>query len=82
MKRVGIAELKAHLSQHLRTVRSGREIAVVDRETPVARIVPWDVEAPLQLRKATRKPAELRLPPPLANPTDSLSLLLQDRASR
>ena len=42
MSRVGIADLKAHLSQHLRKVRAGRTLTVVDRDTPVAQIVPYD----------------------------------------
>lgn len=81
MNRVGIADLKAHLSQHLRKVRSGRTLTVVDRDTPVAQIIPYDAEAPLEVRQATRKPKDLRLPPPPSSPTDSLSVLLQDRAS-
>ena len=80
--RVGIADLKAHLSQHLRRVRGGRTITVVDRNTPVAQIVPYDAVRPLEIRRATRKPGDLRLPPPLAKATDSLAVLLQDRASR
>jgi hypothetical protein len=55
---------------------------VVDRETPVAQIVPYDFEPALEIRRATRRPADLLLPPPLAKATDSLALLLQDRASR
>jgi len=82
MTRVGIADLKAHLSQHLRTVRSGRSLTVLDRDTPVARIVPYDSETPLEVRRATRKPRDLRLPSPPPRPTDSLSVLLDDRASR
>jgi prevent-host-death family protein len=82
MSKVGIADLKAHLSQHLRRVRGGRTITVVDRDTPVARIVPYDVAAALEIRRATRKPGELRLPPPLGKATDSLAVLLRDRASR
>jgi len=82
MSKVGIADLKAHLSQHLRRVRGGRTITVVDRDTPVAQIVPYDVAAVLEIRRATRKPGELRLPPPLPKATDSLSVLLRDRASR
>jgi prevent-host-death family protein len=82
MSKVGIAELKAHLSQHLRNVRRGRTITVLDRDTPVAQIVPYDAEAPLEVRRATRKPSDLRVPPPPSKPTDSLSVLLQDRASR
>jgi prevent-host-death family protein len=82
MSRVGIADLKAHLSQHLRRVRRGRTITVVDRDTPVAQIVPYGAQTPLEIRRATRKPGELRLPPPLAKATESLAALLQDRASR
>ena len=80
--RVGIADLKAHLSQHLRRVKGGRTITIVDRDRPVAQIVPYDAEAPLEIRRATRKPGEIRLAKSLAKPTDSLTALLQDRASR
>jgi prevent-host-death family protein len=80
--RVGIAELKAHLSRHLRRVRSGRTLTVLDRNTPVAKIVPYESEAPLEVRIALQKPRELRLPPPPPAPTDSLSVLLRDRSSR
>ena len=37
---VRIAELKARLSEYLRAVRRGETIAVMDRDTPVAQIVP------------------------------------------
>ena len=82
MSKVGIADLKAHLSLHLRKVRGGRTLTVFDRDTPIAQIVPYDTQAPLEIRRATRKPRELRLPPPPSSPTDSLSALLEDRASR
>jgi prevent-host-death family protein len=82
MNKVGIADLKAHLSQHLRRVRSGRTLTVVDRDTPVAQIIPFDTEAPLEVRRATRKAKDLRLPPPLSKATNGLSVLLEDRASR
>ncbi len=82
MSTVGIADLKARLSEYLRRVRRGGSLTVLDRDTPVARIVPYEAEAPLEVRRASRKPAELRLPPPTDAPTDSLAVLLQDRASR
>jgi len=82
MSKVGIADLKAHLSQHLRRVRGGRTLTVVDRDTPVAQIVPYEADAAFEIRRASRKPSELRLPRRLPRPTDSLALLLQDRASR
>ena len=82
MKKVGIADLKAHLSEHLRKVRRGQTLTVLDRDTPVARIVPFDNETPLEVRRASKKPSALTLPPPPSSPTDSLTLLLEDRASR
>jgi prevent-host-death family protein len=82
MSKVGIADLKAHLSQYLRRVRSGRTITILDRDTPVAEIVPYGAVKPLEVRRATRKPGDLRVPPRATTPTDSLSVLLQDRASR
>jgi antitoxin (DNA-binding transcriptional repressor) of toxin-antitoxin stability system len=75
-------DLKDHLSRHLRSVRAGRTITVLDRDTPVAKIVPYDVQSALEIRRATRTPAELRVPPPLGKRTDSLALLLRDRAAR
>jgi antitoxin (DNA-binding transcriptional repressor) of toxin-antitoxin stability system len=82
MIKVGVADLKAHLSGHLRKVRGGRTLTVLDRDTPIARIVPYDAERSLEVRRATRRPSDLNLPAPPAAPTDSLSVLLQDRASR
>jgi prevent-host-death family protein len=78
MKGIGIAELKARLSEHLRSVRKGRTLTVFDRDTPVARIVPYTAE-PLEIRRATRRPRDLKLPPPPSRSTDSLAILLDDR---
>ena len=40
MKRARISELRDHLSRYLEQVRRGETIEVVDREIPVARVVP------------------------------------------
>ena len=40
MKQVKIAELKDRLSEHLRAVENGAEVVVMDRNRPIARIVP------------------------------------------
>ena len=82
MSKVGVADLKANLSRYLRRVRSGHTLTVLDRDTPVAQLVPYDSDTPLEVRFALRKPGTLRLPPPPAAQTDSLALLLKDRASR
>ncbi len=41
MDMVKIATLKAHLSRYLDQVREGNEVVVYDRDTPIARIVPY-----------------------------------------
>lgn len=53
MKSVKIADLKDHLSEHLRSVERGAELEVTDRSRPIARIVPVPV---------VREPIELRAP--------------------
>ena len=82
MKQVRIAELKARLSEYLRAVRRGETIAVLDRETLVAHIVP--VRAPSALR--VRKPApdspplnRIPLPKPAKLPIDVVDVLLEER---
>jgi antitoxin (DNA-binding transcriptional repressor) of toxin-antitoxin stability system len=81
MKTVRIAELKARLSEHLRFVRKGRTLTVLDRDTPVARIVPYAAES-FEIRRATRRPRDLAVPRKPAAPTDSLAVLLEDRRRR
>jgi prevent-host-death family protein len=83
MKSVRIAELKARLSAYLRDVRRGHVITVLDRDTPVARLVP--LAAPperLVVRKplsGAPRPGDLPKPsgPPLD--VDILRLLLELR---
>ena len=81
MTTVRIAELKARLSEHLRAVRKGRTLTVLDRDTPIARIIPYAAE-PIELRRATRRLRSLKLPSAPASPTDSLAVLLEDRRRR
>jgi prevent-host-death family protein len=81
MSDVGIADLKAHLSEHLRSVRNGGTLTVLDRNTPIARIVPY-ATAPLEIRKATRRLRDLKLPPRPSTRTDSVAILVEDRRRR
>lgn len=81
MRNVGIAELKARLSEHLRSVRNGGTVTVLDRDTPIARIVPY-VTPPLEIRQATRHLRDLKLPPKPANLTNSTAELIDDRRRR
>jgi prevent-host-death family protein len=81
MSNVGIAELKARLSEHLRSVRNGDTLTVLDRDTPIARIIPYAAQ-PLEIRRAKRRLRDLTLPPKPSNRTDSLAVLVEDRRRR
>ncbi len=82
MKQVRIAELKARLSEYLRVVRRGETIAVLDRETPVAQIVPVRDRSALRVRKpapGTPAPNRVPLPKPAKVSVDVVQLLLEER---
>lgn len=81
MSGIRIAELKARLSEHLRSVRNGGTLTVLDRETPIARIVPYAAQL-LEIRKAKRRLRDLKLPPKPSQRTDSVAILVEDRRRR
>jgi prevent-host-death family protein len=80
-QRVGVAELKARLSMYLRAARRGEAVTVYDRDTPVARLVPYEgwVRATLPVRKATAALKDVELPAPLGREIDSLAALAEER---
>ncbi|MEW6777939.1 MAG: type II toxin-antitoxin system prevent-host-death family antitoxin [Bdellovibrionota bacterium] len=80
---VGVAQFKARLSHYLRQVRRGESLTVLDRETPIARVVPPGPEpGAIRVREPAHSLADFQLPDPLPYSTDSLALLLEDRAKR
>lgn len=83
METVRIADLKARLSEHLRAVRRGRTLTVLDRDRPVARIVPYDAERrPLTVRSprsGATPVARVSLPPALRVKVDIVALLAEER---
>ena len=58
MATVKIADLKNNLSRHLAHVRQGGELTVLDRDTPVARIVPFAPRAPRETRTGRASTAQ------------------------
>lgn len=80
--RVGIAELKAHLSEYVKRVKAGERIVVCDRETPVAELLPLEKELPI--RPATHPASDLLklhgVRPRV--PVDVVALLREDRDER
>lgn len=81
MRTVRIADLKAHLSKHLRAVQEGATVTVLDRNTPIARMVPIERPDALVVRAATRDWASLDLPDPLPS-SDIVSTLREERGDR
>ncbi|CAN5922094.1 hypothetical protein BH11GEM2_BH11GEM2_33730 [soil metagenome] len=82
MTSIGVAELKAKLSEYLRAVRKGQEVTVMDRDQPIARIVPIHGAGALTIREprsAYGALANVPLPPPAALRVDAVALLLEDR---
>ena len=85
MKQVRIAELKAHLSEYLRAVRRGQTIAVLDRDTPVAELVPVGKAGEIRVRKplAGASPlSRIPMPKPLKLEIDIVDLLMEERQNR
>jgi len=83
MKPVGIAELKAHLSEYVHAVRGGQTVVVLDRKEPVARMVPVSHgRAALRTQRATKALRQVTLPPALAKDPGSLDALLEERRDR
>jgi antitoxin (DNA-binding transcriptional repressor) of toxin-antitoxin stability system len=84
MKQVRIAELKAKLSEFLRLVQGGESIAVLDRNTAIAQILPIRHGLGLKIRKpAVGSPAPNKVSLPKASQlnVDVLELLLEERQS-
>jgi antitoxin (DNA-binding transcriptional repressor) of toxin-antitoxin stability system len=83
MNEVRIADLKSRLSEHLRKVRAGRSLTILDRDTPIARIIPWEPEhASVRVRPPLRGAPRLhqvRLPPPLELDVDIVEVLMEER---
>lgn len=75
-----VAALKARLSEYIRVARRGHPVTVYDRDTPVARLVPYEAgpEA-LPVRKPVRNLHDVKLPPPIHRTVDSLAALLEER---
>jgi antitoxin (DNA-binding transcriptional repressor) of toxin-antitoxin stability system len=79
MRTVKIGDLKAQLSAHIQFVRDGEEVLVCDRDKPVARIVPCEIEGfgeqerRLIARGALIPPRKKRTDVPSPEPVGSVS---------
>ncbi|MEX2284502.1 MAG: type II toxin-antitoxin system prevent-host-death family antitoxin [Gemmatimonadota bacterium] len=79
-KTVRVAELKARLSEYLRAARRGHPVTVFDRDTPIARLVPYvSAGGALMVREPIQALRDVKLPPPLGRSVDSLTALMEER---
>jgi prevent-host-death family protein len=82
MKQVRIADLKARLSEYLRAVRAGESIAVLDRDTPVAQLIPVRESRALRVQKpapGSPPPNRIKVPKSARLNVDIVALLLEER---
>lgn len=64
MERTQVAQLKAHLSQYLARVRRGDTVIVCDRNTPIARVVPYvETDDGFVVHEPTRSAVDLESVP-------------------
>ena len=91
MKRATISQAKNQLSALLQYVQRGGQVLILDRDRPVARLVPiesastsdgerlLDLERRGVIRRALKRPQK-KLPPPVeVESADILDALLRDR---
>lgn len=77
---VHLADFKARLSQYIRTVRRGVSLTLLDRQTPVAKVVPLaEGGGRMTVRPATLNPVDLELPPPLKARVDIVRYVAEER---
>lgn len=92
MTTVSVSDLKANLSRYLREVRHGGEVQVLNRGTPIARLVPSAAEADEGDRERLIRAGLLRPgkggaaaildESPLVLPTSISEALIRDRTDR
>jgi prevent-host-death family protein len=83
MNTLKIADLKSQLSEYLRKVRAGRSMTILDRDHPIAHLVPIKkTGASLTVRPFLASAPKLQrvpLPPPLRLRKDILAFLNKKR---
>ena len=80
MKRSSVSYLKAHLSAELKAVQAGETVVVMDRDHPVARLMPLKEENGIEVREPLRAFGFEQLAPLMSD--GSLKPLFEDRGRR
>lgn len=84
MKSAKIAQFKAELSKYLKYVRKGEEVIILDRTTPLARVLPFKQEDDFVLEEAVESAHKLFSikVEPIPGLKSSLEFLREERGDR
>ncbi|MCB9739543.1 MAG: hypothetical protein H6747_09770 [Deltaproteobacteria bacterium] len=84
MERIGVAEFKSRLSEHLRHVRGGEDLVICDRDRPIARVTAFDGAADCVPVEAATQPLSAYVLPAIREVTacDIVDTLAATRAER
>jgi antitoxin (DNA-binding transcriptional repressor) of toxin-antitoxin stability system len=81
MKTTNISQFKAHISEELRRVRRGEHIVILDRDIPVAEVIPYQENK----NEVVIRPPKRRLQyihSSFSVQTDPLQYLMEQRSKR
>lgn len=78
MQEITVSQLKAHLSAEIKKLKKNGGVQIVQRDVPVARLIPIADHTPLTFQNKTNKSFKL-LKPVVELESDPVALLLEDR---
>ena len=86
MRSINISKFKAAMGKYLKMVQQGESLVLLDRKTPVAKMIPYQDKASLrfEVRPSVEDPsglARLTFSAVKGRKTNTLDLLLEDRRS-
>jgi antitoxin (DNA-binding transcriptional repressor) of toxin-antitoxin stability system len=83
MKTYNISQLKANISEAIRFVKKGNKVCILDRETPVATLIPvLKNEDNLKIRHPLRKRTIATIYTDITIKNDIQKILQEDRSKR
>lgn len=78
MQTITISKLKTHLSAEIKKLKKNGGVEIVQRDVPVARLVPIEAKATLKFYSRAKAPFRF-LKPVIEVDFDPVDLLLEDR---
>ena len=76
---INISTLKAKISSSLKRVRNGERLVVLDRDVPIAEIIPYNKKPEIKFQKPKFK---FHIPKSMNIKVDPLLFLMEDRKNK